>query len=268
MIGVFDSGLGGLTIFKGLIKKLPKYQYIYLGDNARVPYGTRSFDVIYEYTKQAVDYLFKKGCVLIIVACNTASAVALRKIQKEYLPKYYPKNRVLGVLIPAAEEAVSRSGLKRIGVIGTEATIKSNTLESEIKKLNPKASVYQQACPLLVPIIEDGDLKWPGLRLILKKYLRPLKARRIDTLVLGCTHYSIIKKPIKKIIGSRIRLISEDNVVPKKLRDYLRRHPEIKKRIKKGRKRDYYTTAYSQRFNKIAKMFMRKNVHFRAISLI
>jgi len=270
MIGIFDSGLGGLTIFKSLIKDLPSYDYIYLGDNARVPYGTRSFDIIYQYTQEAVDYLFRQDCVLIILACNTASAIALRKIQQEYLPRYYPQNRVLGVLIPAAEEAAQITKNKKIGVIGTEATIKSKTLLEEIKKRDKKIKVYQNACPLLVPLIETNKLNWRGLDDLLKEYLEPLKKKGIDTLILGCTHYALIKKPIQRIIGQKVKLVSEDEIIVPKLKDYLKRHPEIEKRLTKNSQRRFLTTAYSQNFEHQVKLFMRgaKDIKFELVSLV
>lgn len=267
MIGVFDSGLGGLTIFKELLKELPDYNYIYLGDNARVPYGSRSPEIIYQFTEEAVDYLFKKGCEIIILACNTASSNALRKIQQEYLPKNYPQRRVLGVIRPAVEEACEKSFNERIGIIGTEATINSGAFEREIKKIKPEVKVYSIACPLLVPIIEAGEIHWPGLDLILDKYLMPLRKKAVGSLILGCTHYSLIKDKIQKHIGKAVRLISEEEVVPYKLKDYLWRHQEIEKRLKREKKVRYLVTAYSQRFEELAKMFLGKEVKFEKIEI-
>jgi len=267
MIGVFDSGLGGLTIFKELLKELPDYNYLYLGDNARVPYGSRSNEIIYQFTLEAVDYLFKKGCELIILACNTASSVALKRIQQEYLPKNYPERRVLGVIRPAVEEACEKTFNNRIGVIGTEATINSGAFEREIKKLKPEAKVYQVSCPLLVPIIEAGELNWQGLDLILDKYLAPLRKKDIGALILGCTHYSLIKDKIQKHIGKAVRLISEEEVVPAKLKDYLFRHQELEKRLKREKKVRYLVTAYSQRFEEISKMFLKSNVSFEKVEI-
>lgn len=267
MIGVFDSGLGGLTIFKELLKELPDYNYIYLGDNARVPYGSRSPEIIYQFTEEAVDYLFKKGCEIIILACNTASSNALRRIQQEYLVKNYPERRVLGVIRPAVEEACEKSFNDRIGVIGTEATINSGAFEREIKKLKPEAKVYSVSCPLLVPIIEAGELEWQGLDLILDKYLSPLRKKDIGALILGCTHYSLIKDKIQKHIGKAVRLISEEEVIPYKLKDYLWRHPEIEKRLKREKKVKYLVTAYSQRFEELAMMFLKKEVEFEKVDI-
>lgn len=267
MIGVFDSGLGGLTIYRTLSKKLPAYRYLYLGDNARVPYGSRSNEIIYRYSQEAVDFMFKKGCVLIILACNTSSAVALRRLQQEYLPRHYPHRRILGVLIPAAEEAILKTRNKRIGVIGTEATIGSHTFLSELLKLDPKIKVYEKACPLLVPIIEAGELNWSGLNDILKKYLKPLKEKKIDTLILGCTHYALIKNQIKKIMGKDVTLISEDEIIDFKLKNYLKRHPEIERKLQKGGKDLLLVTAKSQKFNKISRLFMGYAPHFQIVSL-
>ena len=196
MIGVFDSGLGGLTILKYFLKELPQYNYIYLGDSARAPYGNRSQDVIYNYTKEAVDFLFSKGCQIIIFACNTASSQALKKIQQEYLPKKYPNKKVLGVIIPLVEEATKNDRIKKIGVIGTKATIKSNVYAKELLKLNPKSKIFQKKAPLLVPLIEEGWIKKKETKMILKKYLRELKMEQVDALILACTHYPILIKEL------------------------------------------------------------------------
>ncbi|MCU0660409.1 MAG: glutamate racemase [Candidatus Pacebacteria bacterium] len=259
-IGVFDSGFGGLTILQGIVKALPQYDYMYLGDTARVPYGTRSTDVIYEFTRQAIDFFFQNGCTLVIFACNTASSDALRKIQKDYLPKKYPGKRVLGVLIPAAEEAAAQTVNSRVGVIATEATVTSNAFVREVTKLNPRISVFQSACPLLVPIIEAGEYNSIIVDLMLKKYLRPLTAKKIDTLILGCTHYGIIKLKIKKVVGKKVTIISESQVVPKKLKDYLARHPEIEKTLGKGRKRIFYSTDLTEKFDRLGSIFFGQKI--------
>lgn len=256
-----------MTIFKELLKELPDYNYIYLGDNARVPYGSRSPEIIYQFTKEAVDYLFQKGCEIIVLACNTASSNALRKIQQEYLPNYYPDRRVLGVIMPAVEEACEKSLNERIGIIGTEATVNSQVFEREIRKIKPEAKVFSVACPLLVPIIEAGELNWQGLDLILDKYLSPLKKKAIGALILGCTHYSLIKDKIQKHIGKGVRIINEEEVVPYKFKDYLIRHPEIEQRLKREGKVQYLVTAYSQRFKELARMFLGKNVEFKKVEI-
>jgi len=276
MIGVFDSGFGGLTIFKELVKQLPQYDYIYLGDSARAPYGGRSQDLIFRWTQQAVGYLFKQGCELIILACNTASAKALRRIQQEWLPLNYPERRVLGVIHPTVEEAVTLTKNDKIGVIGTEGTVFSEVFIKEIKKLNSNIEVFQQACPLLVPIIEAGEHGWEGVDLILKKYLMPLIKKNIDTLILGCTHYPIIKEEIRKITlvrpanGSRtgqIQLISQEEIIGSKLADYLERHPEIEKKISRRGKRIFLTTDLTDRFQKLGSQFFGQNIFPKVIQL-
>jgi glutamate racemase len=224
-IGIFDSGLGGLLIAHSVIHELPGHDYIYLGDTARVPYGTRSREVIYCFTRQAIDYLFQQGCRLIVVACNTASADALRRIQQEYLPATYPDRRVLGVLIPAAEEAVAISRTGSIGVLATQATVHSGAFTREIHKLRPDARITQQAAPLLVSLIEMDGIRFA--RPILIEYLQPLRAAKIDTLILGCTHYPILRGMIAEEMGASVAIVDQTEVVPGKLRDYLRRHPEL-----------------------------------------
>lgn len=271
MIGIFDSGFGGLTILKGILKKLPQYDYIYLGDNARVPYGSRSSEITYEFTKQAVNYLMKKDCVLIILACNTASALALRRLQREWLPKNFPKNRILGVIRPAVEKATEdlKNNIK-IGILATESTVKSRAFTGEIKKISAswrtKIKVFEQSAPLLVPIIEAGEHNWKGTDLILKKYLKPLLREKIDVLILGCTHYPIVKNKIKKI-AKNIKIISEDELIPDKLADYLGRHPEIEKRLSKKHKRTYLTTDLNPRVKLLSNLFLKRRISPKLIKL-
>lgn len=240
-IGVFDSGLGGLIIFNELIKKLPQYNYVYLGDNARVPYGGRSRKTIYEFTRQAVNFLFKKDCALIVLACNTATAAALRQIQKEYLPRNYPQRRVLGVVRPTVE-FVAGSGAKKVGVIATRATVDSKSFIKEIHKLNPNIQVFQNAGPLLVPFIEEGEINTKAFKLVLKKYLQPLIDKKIDTLILGCTHYGLVKNIIKEIVGEQIMVVSEESVLPDKLIWYLNKHINISRHLQQKGLRKYYVT--------------------------
>ena len=232
-IGVFDSGLGGLIILKEIIKELPQFDYIYLGDNARTPYGNRSQEVIYQFTEQAVDFLFKQDCLLVIIACNTASAEALRKIQQEWLPKNYPDRRVLGVIRPVVEK-VATVAQKKVGVIGTKGTIASQAYIKEIKKIKPRLEVLQQACPLLVPLVEEGWQKTDLAKKVLRTYLRPLKLAKVDTLILGCTHYPILLKEIKGIMGRRTKVLNSGEIVAKSLADYLVRHPEIETKLDKN----------------------------------
>jgi glutamate racemase len=255
MIGVFDSGFGGLVVLREFLQLLPEYDYLYLGDNARIPYGTRSDRVVNRFTEQAVDYLFRQGCRLIVLACHTASARALRRIQQVWLPAHYPDHRVLGVLIPTVEEAVARTRVKRIGVIATEGTVTSQSFELELKKLDPEVTVIQQACPLLVPIIESGEQEWEGTTLILKRYLAPFQGR-VDTLILGCTHYSILKDQIKAILENGHELICSGQVTAAKLVDYLKRHPEMEARLSRGSSRRYLTTDLTPRFKQLASLFM------------
>ncbi|MFA6005631.1 MAG: glutamate racemase [Patescibacteria group bacterium] len=254
-IGVFDSSLGGLAILKEILIKLPEYNYVYLGDNARVPYGGRSPEIIYEFTAKAVDFLASKQCSLIILACNTATAAALKKLQQEYVPRHHPTCKVLGVILPAVE-AIKAGNAKKVGVIGTYTTIESKSFVREIHKVLPKAHVYQQACPLLVPIIEEGELEWEGLCLILEKYLRPFSKKKIDSLVLGCTHYGLIEKIIQKIIGPHVSLISEGSVVAQKLKEYLQLHVEIATKLSKTGRRSYYATDLNVRYEKLTKFFL------------
>src|SRR3989344_1085793 len=254
-IGIFDSGLGGLSIFKKIIAELPRYNYIYLGDNARVPYGNRSSELIYEFTKNAVGFLMKQNCHLVILACNAATSSALRRIQQEYLPNHYPKKRVLGVIRPVVEIAVANH-YKKKGVIGARVTIHVGGYQKKFKKLFPKNIVYQTACPLLVPIIEEGKLNWKGLDLILKEYLTPLKRKGIRSLILGCTHYGLIADKIQKILGQNIEIISQGETTTGKLKNYLLRHPEIESKLGKNSLRKYYVTDLNKQYKKLAKFFL------------
>lgn len=259
-IGVFDSGFGGLAILKEIVKKLPNYSYVYFGDTARAPYGDRSMDSVYKFTKQAVDFLFKHDCELVILACNTASAEALRKIQQHYLPKKYPKRRVLGVIVPALEEAAIKTKNNRIGVLATTGTVHSGTFPRELHLRNPKIKIFQQATPLLVPIVENGMHRDISTQLILKRYLAPLLKKNIDTLILGCTHYEHLELEIKKIIGKKIRIISEGKVVARKLKEYLSRHPEIESRLLFRKKRTFYTTDLSDKFCTLGSEFFGSHI--------
>ena len=244
-IGIFDSGLGGLIIAKAIYKVMPEYDYVYLGDTKRVPYGNRSHEAVFEFTRECVDHLFRKeNCALVIVACNTASARALRRLQKEYTPSASgvspfaggENRKVLGVLIPAAEECAK---FKRVGVLGTKGTVDSNTFPGEIKKLwknkpaKGRARVFQNSAPMLVPLAEEGEIK--NAIPFIKKYLQPFANKKLDAVVLGCTHYPIFKSKIRKILPKNIRVISQDEIIPKKLKEYLERHKEIKNKLSKGK---------------------------------
>ncbi len=260
-IGVFDSGFGGLAILKDIVKQLPQYHYRYLGDTARSPYGSRPSETVLKFTKQAIDFLFKEDCELIIVACNTASAEALSEIQQHYLPKKHPNGkRVLGVIVPTIEHVAELPGVERIGLLATEATVASNAFGRELKKIALHGRLYSVAAPLLVPLVEAGERDAFVRDTILRRYLAPLLKKRIDTLILGCTHYGHLEKPIRKILGNKIRITNEGPVVAKKLEEYLFRHPEIESRLSKTRRADFFTTDKSERFDRLGKIFYGKKI--------
>lgn len=259
MIGVFDSGVGGLTVLKYFLKKLPNYNYIYLGDNARAPYGSRSALTIYNYTCEAVDFLFSRGSKLVILACNTASARALRKIQQEYLPKKYPGRNVLGVIRPLAEKAAF-GPCQKVGVLGTKATISSGVYAEEIKKLNKEIKVYSEKAPLLVPLIEENYLKYPETKKILKRYLRPLKEKQIETLILGCTHYPFLLDDIKKIMTKRVEVFCPGEVIAGSLFEYLKKHVELEVKKTKKPKSEFYTTDDAEMFKMLGERFLGRKI--------
>jgi len=243
-IGIFDSGFGGLHVLRSIVSSLPDYEYVYLGDTARAPYGDRSQETIYAYTKQAVDFLFAHECGIVVIACNTSSSEALRKIQDEY----GSKKKVLGVLIPAAEEAMRKTKNRKIGVIATESTVASKKFIRELTKLDAHVHVFQKACPLLVPLVEAGEQNSHETETILTRYLKPLLQKKIDTLILGCTHYGILERKIRNVIGPDITLVSEAKVVPKKLEKYLLKHKEIEETLSKKPKVHFYSTDRTDRF--------------------
>lgn len=259
-IGVFDSGLGGLSILKYLQTDVPGYHYLYLGDNARLPYGEKSPEDIYKYSCQAMDFLFAQGCALIIVACNTVSAQALRRLQQEYLPLNYPHKKILGVIFPLAEEFANHTKITRIGVIGTKATIASGAYENEIKKLNPNLTVETKSTPLLVPLIENGWAKKPETKMILKKYLRPLKTKQIQALILGCTHYPFLSKDIRRIVGKKIIVPDPGKIVAKSLENYLKRHPELNLKPQTKTSTSFFTTADIDSFKKEGEKFLNSKI--------
>jgi glutamate racemase len=232
-IGIFDSGYGGLTILKAIRRQLPYPDYIYLGDNARAPYGNRSFETVYQYTAQCVEWLFKQGCHLVIVACNTASAKALRTIQQKDLPRWDSHRRVLGVLRPTTEIAGSFTKTGHIGILATSGTVKSGSYEIEIKKFFPELHVWQQACPVWVPLIETGEYQEPEAVYFFKKYTDALLSQqeKIDAVLLGCTHYPLVTPILRKLIPSHIQIIEQGPLVANALDNYLQRHPEIREKI-------------------------------------
>jgi len=260
-IGIFDSGFGGLEILREIVDLLPEYDYIYLGDSARSPYGDLEQEKIYSYTEQAVDFLFKQGCGLIVVACNTVSSEALRKIQQEFLVKKYPDKRVLGVVIPASEIAVNLTKNKKIGVMATQGTVDSGSFIRELKKLDEDIEIYQQACPLLVPLIEKGE------DVELGQYLDVLIEKGVDTLILGCTHYGLLIDKIKEITGPEIEIVSEGRIVAEKLQDYLARHSEIEEKISKDSTIEFLTTDLTEKFRKIGSVFFGKEIEVKKVDI-
>src|SRR3989338_1209530 len=267
MIGIFDSGLGGLTVFKEVAKELPGYRLLYLGDTARTPYVNRSQDLIYKFTKEAVEYLFRQGCQLVIIACNTASAEALRKIQREWLSKNYPERRVLGVIRPVAEEASQATKSGRIGVVGTRATVSSGAYGRELEALKPGVKVFSQACPLLVPLIEEGQAKRPETMKILRNYVRPLKAQKIDTLILGCTHYPFLFRQFKSAGQKGIKVLDSAKITAEKLKDYLARHKEIEVKLEKGGANRFLATDLTENFKKIVRDWLGGGVKLEKVDL-
>ena len=258
-IGIFDSGLGGLSVLKHLIFDLPEYEYIYLGDNARLPYGDKSPEKIYEYSKEAMDFLFKKGCQLIIIACNTASAQALARLQKEYLKNEKKDKKILGVIRPLAEY-VANNKFSKIGVIGTTSTIKSKAYQIEINKLNPKIKVEEKATPLLVPLIENSWSKKPETKMILKKYLKPLKNKGIKCLILACTHYPLLIKDIQRICGKKILVPDPGKIVSLSLKKYINNHSELNLEKNKTKKITFYTTDEQELFKKLGSKFLSHKI--------
>lgn len=268
-IGVFDSGYGGLTILKEIRKALPQYDYIYLGDNARAPYGTRSFDVVYEFTLQAVRDLFARGCELVILACNTASAKALRSIQQKDLPGIDPEKRVLGVIIPTVEALGNVTKNGNIGVLGTPGTISSGTYDIEIAKFFPAFRTVSVPCPMWVPLVENKEYDSPGADYFVKKYVEELFAQEpeTDTVVLGCTHYPLLLKKIEKQVAGRAKVITQGALVAGSLADYMKRHPEMDAKCSKGGSVTYLTTENPDKFTDLAGIFMEEPVTATRIEL-
>jgi glutamate racemase len=257
MIGVFDSGFGGLTILRELRKVLPQYDFLYLGDNARAPYGSRTFETIYRYTLEAVTALFDKGCPLVILACNTASARALRTIQQQDLPHIAPNNRVLGIIRPTAEEIGNISKTGHIGILGTTGTVASGSYPLEIQHFFPNLAVSQQACPLWVPLVENGELDSEGARYFVHQDVSKLLAQdpQIDTVLLACTHYPLLEPLIRLELPSQIALVSQGEIVASKTVEYLKNHPEIDSKLKKDGKTHFFTTDTPEFFEMGASLF-------------
>lgn len=267
-IGVFDSGLGGLTILKAVRRRLPQYDYVYLGDTARAPYGGRSAEEILAYAKQAVDFLFAEGCELILFACNTVSAEALRTIQQTYLhEKYGPEKRVLGVIVPTLEYVVADPSHQNIGVIATEATVRSETFPTELKKIAPERNIFQQAAPLLVPLVEAGEHKTGAADAALKQYIEPLLEKGIDTLILGCTHYEHMLPQIERIAGGAVKVVCESEIVSEKLAEYLSRHANLETKLSREGSAVFYTTDATPRFSEETKLFFGEEIEARRATL-
>jgi glutamate racemase len=261
-IGIFDSGYGGLTILAEIKKQLPQYDYLYLGDNARSPYGTRSFDVVYEYTLEAVNELFSRGCELVILACNTASAKALRTIQQQDLLKIDSNKRVLGVIRPSVEELGSITKTGNVGILATEGTVRSESYILELDKYAPNVNVFQQACPMWVPIIENQKHQTEAGRLFIEEDVKALLNQNpeIDTILLGCTHYPIIEAFISTLVGPNIRIVAQGSLVANKLEDYLKRHTELEQVCSKSGDVTYLTTENKDVFNRKASHFLGENI--------
>lgn len=261
-IGVFDSGYGGLTILRELVSQLPEYDYLYLGDNARAPYGTRSFDTVYHYTLECVKHLFSKGCPLVILACNTASAKALRNIQQLDLPYIAPEKRVLGVIRPTTEVIGDYTTTNHIGIFATAGTVASESYLVEIEKFFPNAHVFQEACPMWVPLIENGEFDSVGADYFVKKHIKHLleQSPKIDAVLLGCTHYPLLIKKIRQFLPPHIRIINQAEIVAHSLSDYLQRHSEIEVQCSKNGKRIFYTTDSTETFDRQSAVFFRQEV--------
>ena len=268
-IGVFDSGYGGLTILKEIRKRLPQYDYIYLGDNARNPYGSRSFEIIYEYTLQAVKALFERECHLVVLACNTASAKALRSIQQIDLPKINPSKRVLGVIRPTIERVPEITKTKHIGLLATPGTVKSSSYSLELQKLSPEITITEHPCPMWVPIVENNEIESPGADYFIQKEISSLlkKDPEIDTVVLGCTHYPLLIEKIRKFLPNDINILCQGPIVAESLEDYLRRHPEIESRLSRFASIRYLTTEHTEKFDSLASVFLGKPINSSTISL-
>jgi glutamate racemase len=261
-IGVFDSGYGGLTVLKEIVKQLPDYDYMYLGDNARAPYGPRSFETVYQYTLQCVEWFFAQGCELVILACNTASAKALRSIQQKDLPKLDAHKRVLGVIRPSTEIIGNYSHTGTVGILGTTGTVLSDSYPIEIHKFFPHLKVYQQACAMWVPLIENGEFNSPGADYFVKKYLDQLLAQSaaIDTILLACTHYPLLMDKIKQHLPAGIEVVSQGEIVAKSLAQYLDNHQDMSKRISRTGSLQFFTTDSAADFDNHASLFFGKEV--------
>ena len=267
-IGVFDSGYGGLTVLKQLLVHLPQYDYLYLGDNARTPYGTRSFETVYQFTLESVRYLFNAGCPLVILACNTASAKALRSIQQQDLPLIDASRRVLGVIRPSVEQVGLLTKTGHVGVLGTTGTVTSDSYRIEIQKIFPHVQVFQQACPMWVPLVENGEYQGAGADFFVQRDLQLLFAQspqQIDTIILGCTHYPLLIEKIKSYLPTHVKLLSQGEIVAQSLADYLVRHSSMAQRCSAFGSRVFLTTDNAQTFNQHAAVFLGQAVESQKV---
>jgi len=266
-IGIFDSGYGGLTILEKIVERLPQYDYIYLGDNARTPYGTRSFEVVYDFTLQCVKKLFELDCQIVILACNTASAKALRTIQQNDLLRIAPNRRVLGVIRPTAEQIGNFTQTNIVGLFGTAGTIQSKSYELEIAKTFPQINVIAEPCPMWVPLIENNFHNTEGTDFFVKHHIDNIlqKNKNIDAIILGCTHYPLLLDKIKKYLPENIKIITQGNIVAESFADYLIRHPEHEKLCSKNGTTEFFTTESPEKFNSSATLFLNKNIEAKKI---
>lgn len=261
-IGVFDSGYGGLTVYKSIVERLPQYDYIYFGDNARAPYGDHTFETVYQYTLECVEWLFEQGCPLVILACNTASAKALRSIQQNVLPYKYPGRRVLGVIRPTAEVIDQFTLTKEIGVLGTRGTIESQSYLLEIEKLHPEISVHQQSCPMWVPIIENNEHTTSGADYFVKEYIDALMNDKpaIDCVLLACTHYPLLLPKIKAALPAGVEVVVQGDIVADSLERYLSKHPEMEQRLRDNGSRQFFTSGSGPKFDAHASVFFGSEI--------
>ncbi|RYY41583.1 MAG: glutamate racemase [Chitinophagaceae bacterium] len=268
-IGVFDSGYGGLTVLRSLVDRLPQYDYLYLGDNARAPYGNRSFETVYRYTLQCVEWLLQQGCPLIVLACNTASAKALRNIQQNDLHRLDPNARVLGVIRPTAEVVGNYSKQGAVAVLATNGTVQSRSYELEIEKFFPAMKVVQEACPMWVPLIENNEHNSPGADYFVRQHVERVLRQHpdVDTLLLACTHYPLLIEKIRQLLPERIQVLAQGDIVSESLQDYLQRHPEINERLSREGQRTFYTTDAVDDFNNKATIFFGERIESRHIDL-
>lgn len=268
-IGVFDSGYGGLTVLKEFVKKLPQYDYFYLGDNARAPYGSRSFDTVYEYTFECVNRLFAEGCHLVILACNTASAKALRTIQQNDLHRFDKRKRVLGVIRPTTEIVKEYTQTNHVGIFATSGTVSSRSYPIEINKFYPEIKVHQEACPMWVPLVENNEIASTGADYFIQKHVDALlsKSSEIDTIILGCTHYPLLINQLKKFVPAHIKIVSQGDIVANSLQDYLLRHPQLESLCAKNAQVSFHTTDFPENFDKGASIFWGSELKSKHIIL-